>query len=118
MSARRYNVLLLLCYLLAWSLPLLHDCQLAGERACHCDRLVKCHDDMLAGPVVFDDDENSFHHDSANCPICQLSLSGQQVMFTDNAVESVSIVSREPVVSGYLFPHFRILRHCTQPRAP
>ena len=120
MSAKLNHLALLLCYLVAWGLPLAHEAHLALERDGHCECVEypgRSTADREHG--VLHEGCRHRHHDCEHCDICQQGqlfrcLGGEYLALAQVPVR-ISSVCRHLAAWR---PCLHSLLHVIEPRAP
>ncbi|MBR4673700.1 MAG: hypothetical protein IKP00_04475 [Victivallales bacterium] len=119
MSSIIYHILLTLCYVFAWLLPLVHEHEVEIERAEHRLCIAEYSHDGGTDAASIHGKCQHQHHDDDHCVICQ---AGQSVK---NGVDltQLPVIPAPPVIAAatserQINPVCQIHRHTIQPRAP
>ena len=119
MTSRINHILLLLCYLFAWLLPLAHEHEVEKERAEH--RLCIAGYIHNGGADAANVHRKCQHHihDDDHCAICQAGQSAKNgVMLTQGLVVPAPSVVTISTLERLKLSTCQLHRHLIQPRAP
>ena len=119
MTSRINHILLLLCYLFAWLLPLVHVYEVEKERAEHRLCIAEYSHNGDADAANFHRKCQHHIHDDDHCAICQAGPSAKNgVMLTQEPVVPAPPVISVSIFERLIFTTCQIHRHLIQPRAP
>ena len=119
MPLKLRHILLTLCYVLAWLLPLVHEHEVEVERAEHRLCIAEYSHACDAGTTVLHKKCRHHHHDDDHCAICQSGQSVRQsLVLVQNPVLPTSYVSLPYESKSHLLHARQLLWHAIQPRAP
>lgn len=119
MPSRIHHILLALCYVLAWFLPLVHEHDVARERAEHRFCMAEyCHCGAGDAENIHRECQHR-HHDDEHCALCQSGQSARNgFLLVQRAVipEPQDIPASAP--EHHVYAVCQLRRHIIQPRAP
>ena len=119
MPSKIYHILLTLCYVFAWLLPLVHEHEVAMERAEH--RLciaAYSHDGGTEAANLHRKCQHR-HHENEHCAICQAGQSVRNgVVLAQPTVIPVPPVIAAAIPEQHIYHVCQLHRHTIQPRAP
>ena len=119
MPSKIYHILLTLCYVFAWLLPLVHEHEVEKERAEHRLCIAEySHDGGMDAANIHRKCQHQ-HHDDEHCAICQAGQTARNGV----VLAQSSVIPAPPVVSSVnlerpRYPVCQLYRHAIQPRAP
>lgn len=116
MTEKFRQILLALCYLMAWGIPLVHECQVVKARSEHRVCLAECHGDR--GMVVLHNGCRHHGHDEEHCAICQQDSVGRQLSWGQKVSMPLTAATQDIINPPEVIHASRIFRHVIHPRAP
>ena len=119
MPLKLRHIALTLCYLMAWLFPLVHEHEVAAERAEHRLCLAEYGVSGDVDEVVFHRRCQHQHHDHAHCAVCQSGQSVRQgFVLVQKPVLPMPQANPAAISHRCLFHARQLLWHAIQPRAP
>ena len=119
MPSKLHHIALMLCYVLAWLLPLVHEHEVEKVRAEHrlCMAEYECGNDATA--PVFHKQCQHKHHDDDHCAICQSGATVKQgLVLVQKPMIPTPQVASAAISDNRIFQARQLLWHAIQPRAP
>ena len=119
MPSKLRHISLVLCYALAWFLPLVHEHEVEKERAEH--RLCIAEYSHYCGTdaASIHSKCQHRHHNDGHCAICQAGQSARNgIALEQNPVIPVPSIIVAATPERLIFPVCLLRRHIVQPRAP
>ena len=119
MPSKIYNILLTLCYVCAWLLPLVHEHEVENERAEHRLCIAEYSHDGGTDAANIHRKCQHQHHDDEHCAICQAGQTAKNgFSLAQNSVMQGPLVIVAATPEHLIFPACLFHRHIIQPRAP
>ena len=119
MSSKNYHILLTLCYVFAWLLPLVHEHEVEMECAEHRLCIAEYSHDGEADAANIHRKCQHQHHDDENCAVCQTGQSVKNgVVLAQNPVIPAPPVIAAATLEQHIYFVCQLHRHTIQPRAP
>ena len=119
MPSKIYHILLTLCYVFAWLLPLVHEHEVEKERVEHRLCIAEYSHDGEADAANIHRKCQHQHHDDDHCVICQAGQSAKNgVVLAQNPVIPALPAIAAATSERHVYPICQLHRHIIQPRAP
>ena len=119
MSLKNYHILLILCYVFAWLLPLVHEHEVGMERAEHRMCMAEYNQDGSSDAANIHRKCQHHIHDDDHCAICQAGQSARNgVMLAQEPAVPAPPVIAVSILERNIFSICQLHRHLIQPRAP
>ena len=119
MPSKIYHILLTLCYVSAWLLPLVHEYEVERERADHRLCIAEYSHDGWADVANIHRKCQHHHHDDDHCIICQAGQSAKNgVILAQTPVIPAPPVIAAATLERHIYSVCQLHRHTIQPRAP
>ena len=112
------QLILALCYLLAWSLPLVHEFQVDRELGEHRLCMASYCQAVAEGEEVIHSGCRHQHHEHSHCAVCQQNHHSQQLAVHASLDDCCNEIQANRIPAAQTLPASRLFRHVIQPRAP